>query len=240
MTHNKRSSMPIKLIGLTAVVAGVVLSTRGERCKDVAVVKLPNDPVAIYPVDRNELSQFLLPLDDRDAQIQIPTTKRLASVTIAANSDAYSDANANSMRTAATGSTAYELKLSDQRAWGSLQRQVNLVTKEKRAPAQTVNFEIASSNLPLVPGIEDPHLWYDEASTADLASSTAEENNSDSIIPIELTEGTFDFSSPIEIALLPPVLKPKSVLSEPSLFTPVQRNAAPITRTARAWETGRY
>ena len=236
MIHTKRSSVPAKLIGLTAVVAGIVMSTRTERIEDVAVGKLPNEPIAVYPVDRNALSHSLLPSRARDAYPGVTTTERLALDAIAASSNS----TAKITVTDRIGPTAYELKLSDQRAWGSFQRQVNLVSKEERLPALNADVKIASSDLPLVPGIEDPHIWYDSPATGELAVSTANDNFAESIIPIELNEGAYDFSAPVEIALLPPLKKTQSVLRQTVESTSVEKPAAPVARTARAWETGRY
>ena len=261
MTHGRRSTMPAKLIGLTAVVAGVVLGTREYR-EDAPVSELASDPVVVYPVDRNELSQLVLPLEAGGTPFQIPTKKRLTIDTISSNlspaetgSKDNSTQLAKSAQMATLAHSAYELKLEDQQAWGSLQRQVDLVPKESQPADKTARVEIASSGLPIVPGIEDPHLWYGESSNGVLASSfspasailDASNNATVSINPIEHAEGSFDFSAPITTALLPPIVNmdTKSVLSEPVELAPVTKTAdakigAPAGRTARAWETGRY
>ena len=242
MTHSRISSMPAKVIGLTAIVAGVVLSTRVQY-EDVALDELPNEPVAVYPVDRHGLSQLVLPLEARDVQFQIPRTKSLTLDAIGVDSK-LTMLNAKSRSVDSTRS-AYELKLEDQQAWGSLQRQVDLVSKKKRFPVRRGVVEIANADLPLVPGIEDPHQWYGQFFEGNLVSSRATNNTDESIIPIELTEGSFDFSAPITTALLPPLQKSQSVLSEPVELADVAKTAAaktsaPVVRTARAWETGRY
>ena len=259
MIPSRKLSIPAKLIGLTAVVAGVVLSAREYR-ENVHVAELPSDPMAVYPVDRNDLSQLVLPAEAVDSNLILPMPKRLetnASSTISITTEAGTKGNSVRLTKAAQlaklAHSAYELKLEDQQAWGSFQRQVDLMPKESQPPAPAAGFEIASSDLPLVPGIEDPHRWYGESSSGNLASSfnplstplIAPSKADDSIIPIELTKGSFDFSAPITTALLPPLQKVKSVLNEtvelaPVVKTVAESNGAQAMRTARAWETGRY
>ena len=242
MTYSKRSSVPAKLIGLTAVVAGVVFSSQ-EHCELACLDESSSDSVVVYPVDRNDLSQSILPLDASEVTFQMPATEPLTLDAIAATSS-LSEADEK-------GPSAYEIKLADQQAWGSRQRQVDLASQEKRSitsPVGTAALEVtqlnnlsdAQSDLPLVPGIEDPHSFYDDAAASNLAFSAGQESVGDANLPIELAEGSFDFSAPIEVTLLPSLPKSKPAFVDPVALEQAAKIAAPVMRTARAWETGRY
>ena len=243
MTQNRKSSLPVKLIGFGAVVASVVFSTQ-QRGGNVRLDKLPDNPVAVYPVDRDELSQSIMPMDVGDARFHIPTPQRLTLDTIAADSNLTANSKVTVTRVEPKGPSAHELKLSDQQAWGSRQRQVDLLSKRNRSIDRPAVTKITSSDLPLVPGIEDPHLWYEESFKGELAATSLPANSldtsADSMIPIELTKGPFDFSEPLQFSLLPPLQTPKTVLSEPVEFVTTKKTEAPVARSARAWETGRY
>lgn len=237
MANKKKTITPMKLLVSSAVTGAIVLSTRPAPV-EVRPVIAEKPTGALIPVDRNALSHKLLPTNFDRVETENLFTAEL-------------EPEPQSELSKMKGPSPYEMKLSDQNAWGCQRRPVGFVSTETAANGSRAAFELegtSASNLPIVPGVEDPHRWY-EIRTAEL----------DIDVPPIDGAAFVENLAPAEIADLPPFPSPiastetsaaRSVLQAPVKTLPMVPSTAtnapdariPATtmRIARAWETGRY
>ena len=188
--------------------------------------------MAAVPVDRELLSQQLLPALPNFYSIGASES------TPYKNTSTENETHVKSNQLdSQTGPSLYELRLDDQKAWRSQPRRANLVSTRQPVGSSEI-VTIASSESPIVPGHNDPHLWY-ESQHMELAS--LEVQQMDQLIandPNEFTE--LPELSPEDTLSATLQLKPLPVKALPLNKVPAKAGPANAGPMARAWETGRY
>ncbi len=245
VVKRKKTSTPIKIIAIATVTAGVALSTR-RAGNDCPQIDHHETPVATYPVDRSALSYRILPSNTRAFGTSI--------VSLAVDA-----ADPQADHAVEQSASAYQKKLDDQTAWGSRQRPVALRAGRSTGFTPPVRTKIVRSDLPIVPGIEDPHRWHEldndqpdtkivfaSAEQSALSQTGAMVESALMVEPAAMleTEPSLDTAD-----RLPMLVDKESDWGIPAETTPPLWSAAgsaasgiaiPTKQKARAWETGRY
>ena len=160
MPTNNKCSVTTKLASFAIVTASIVFCANSQlpTSDRQAIEKIRGEqiPVVAIPVDRSALSQQLLP--GHSDLVSSNPLERSGDLT-----DLHSHSNlteSNKLGTAA-GPSTYERKLEDQRAWGSQPRPATLASSYKQRIESSEKSVVAGSESPIVPGIDDPHRWYE-------------------------------------------------------------------------------
>lgn len=261
MPSRKMNSLTTKLAIFSVVTATVVFCTQSQMAtndvQDTQQIQRRQVPIAAVPVDRNSLSQEILPA--LTSINPLSAGEGSSSSIIAPETEPRSESQPEPHQLVSkSGPSDYQLRLDDQKAWGSQPRPASLVAKAKLTSASPEKMDVAISQSPtqspIVPGHEDPHLWY-QSQFPELAMSIDNQQNQHTaaIAP----------NNPIEFSQLPDLtsevvvsadLQAKSISEEtasvktlPLMTEQVTANRAtanplpaPVARMARAWETGRY
>ena len=247
MPVKNKSSITTKLIGFAIVAAVVVFGAKSQMpitdLQTAEQIQRAQLPMAAVPVDRNSLSQQLLPsLSSFNSVDSIQKTSYIEST----ETEVYAGSD---QKVSQPGPSIFELRLDDQKAWGSQPRRASLVSATRQPVGSSEKVGVASSQSPIVPGHDDPHLCY-ESQYLELAIGDAC-TQKEQLILIDTAEFTelpslsppITFSSILPPKSVPNVATPKEsvpVKAFPKKAFPVKPAPAPAARMARSWETGRY
>jgi len=244
MPEKRTDSIATKLTCLAIASTVVVLGANSQMTttdQKTGQIDCTNFSIATVPVDRNSLSQQILPAQSNfEFGISIENKSSV-------NTSQQSETRVQSYRVASQSVPSnYELRMNDQKAWGSQPRPASLVSTRVPSAQSPENETIASNQTPIVPGHADPHLWF-ESQLMQLAVDQAGQQEEQRLPtePIKFTQRpAVSREEPISVISLR-----KTSASAPLLFKPLPMDTpavmthsviAPSARTANAWETGRY
>lgn len=250
MPAKKKKSVATKLIGFALVIAVVFFSAKNrlldsDHQSRPRIGESPMLNVAV-PVDRSQLSELILPSPPGFFSLAETEDRGYLDPTLESEPTAEVDEVSH------TGPSPYEQKLEDQKAWGSQPRHASLTSPKQKVQTSTTT-SVATSQSPILPGHEDPHLWYESqfletAVTIDVpedeqvATDGSIEFQALPVLSGDYASGASTFADHFPTKIMPAAATAPIAATDGSWAASSTQSTVPArtAATTRSWESGRY